>query len=174
MTDGPSAPAGWYPQGDGPDRYWDGQAWTDSEPPTEADVRDPEPATPAEPRGSRRALIFGVIAVLAVVAIVALVYQSANRETQLEKAAAACTMTSALRDDGHTLTVDTKGTEDATGDDIVDLACMLLYTEAPSSVLSDIDQTRALDGRQEATWGSMHAVWRYHPDDGVSLIFTED
>ncbi|WP_076261237.1 DUF2510 domain-containing protein [Intrasporangium flavum] len=27
MNEGPAAPAGWYPAGDG-ERYWDGQAWT--------------------------------------------------------------------------------------------------------------------------------------------------
>ncbi|MGN7949189.1 DUF2510 domain-containing protein [Microbacterium sp. 22215] len=36
------APAGWYPDGSGDERYWDGAAWT-------AHVRTPQPAPPAPP-----------------------------------------------------------------------------------------------------------------------------
>ncbi|MFV0634009.1 DUF2510 domain-containing protein [Demequina sp.] len=38
-------PAGWYPQPDGSQRYWDGQAWTDHVAPGSAPV-----APPARPR----------------------------------------------------------------------------------------------------------------------------
>lgn len=37
-----STPAGWHPQPDGRERYWDGQAWTDQ-------YRTPEPGTPPPP-----------------------------------------------------------------------------------------------------------------------------
>jgi hypothetical protein len=50
-----SRPAGWHPQGNGRQRYWDGQRWTENLAPAVADnVRsqgfpEPSPSTPARP-----------------------------------------------------------------------------------------------------------------------------
>jgi hypothetical protein len=33
-----------------------------------------------------------------------------------------------------------------------------------------MEQTRALDGRQQDTWGGYTASWSYHPDSGMELI----
>ena len=30
--------------------------------------------------------------------------------------------------------------------------------------------TRALDGRQSATWAQFEASWTYHPDDGLDVL----
>lgn len=45
------APAGWYPDGSGDERYWDGSAWT-------AHVRSPQPAPPAPPIADDTANVF--------------------------------------------------------------------------------------------------------------------
>lgn len=45
-----STPAGWYPNGDHWETYWDGEAWTDRHRPRQAATAAPEPATePATP-----------------------------------------------------------------------------------------------------------------------------
>ena len=33
--------------------------------------------------------------------------------------------------------------------------------------------TRALDGRQQASWDGFEASWTYHPDNGLTLILRE-
>jgi len=76
-------------------------------------------------------------------------------------------------DSGKTVTLDSKGNDDADGVSYEQIACVLRALSTPDSVLADIDQTRALDGRQEASWGSYSAVWRYHPDSGLELILTQ-
>lgn len=40
-------------------------------------------------------------------------------------------------------------------------------------MLSEIGQTRALDGRQKASWGKVEASWSYHPDRGLDMTLTE-
>src|SRR5699024_1480687 len=45
MSTNPHAPAGWYPQGDGTQRYWDGHQWTEHIAP----YLDPAPAHPGGP-----------------------------------------------------------------------------------------------------------------------------
>jgi hypothetical protein len=61
MTDGPTAPAGWYPQADGSQRYWDGTSWT---PPTTSDDEADEAVARAK---ANNRWFFGVIAVILLV-----------------------------------------------------------------------------------------------------------
>jgi hypothetical protein len=44
----------------------------------------------------------------------------------------------------------------------------------PESVTAQMDGTRALDGRQPASWDGYTASWTFHPDSGFDLIITED
>lgn len=44
------APAGWYPDGSGDERYWDGLAWTEH-------LRSPEPPAPVPPASSAMAVV---------------------------------------------------------------------------------------------------------------------
>jgi hypothetical protein len=78
-----------------------------------------------------------------------------------------------LNDDGHGLSIDTGGDE-SDGASIIDLVCLLAAVEAPSSVISRIDSTRALDGTQEAEWDGLRAWWTYHPDNGLDLIIEDE
>jgi hypothetical protein len=77
-----------------------------------------------------------------------------------------------IGDDGSTLTIDTKG-EDSPGVDVATVACILIAIDTPDAVISQLDATRAMDGRQDATWGDFSASWTYHPDDGLDLILQE-
>jgi hypothetical protein len=47
---------------------------------------------------------------------------------------------------------------------------VLRELETPAYVTEQIGQTRALDGRQTATWGDFEASWTYHPDNGLNLV----
>ena len=43
----------------------------------------------------------------------------------------------------------------------------------PTTVIAQMDSTRALDGTRDATWDGMTATWTYHPDDGLDVILTD-
>jgi hypothetical protein len=36
-----------------------------------------------------------------------------------------------------------------------------------------MQNTRALDGMQDASWDNYKATWSFHPDNGFDLIITE-
>ena len=76
----------------------------------------------------------------------------------------------AVADGGHTLTVDTRGDEDAGGTSVEELSCVLDSLGTPEAVRTHMDETRALDGRQQDSWGPFTASWIYHPDSGLELI----
>jgi hypothetical protein len=78
-----------------------------------------------------------------------------------------------LGDDGATLTIQspTESAGDAAAS-LVAMGCALGATGAPDSVASQVQQTSALQGRQEAAWEGIDLSWSYHPDSGVSAVFT--
>ncbi|OWU99814.1 hypothetical protein B5D80_28730 [Micromonospora wenchangensis] len=83
-----------------------------------------------------------------------------------------CSVVSAdarIGDGGNSLTLDGRGEEDS-GLAYTDIVCILNELGAPDHVLSEMDSTRALDGRQSAQWGEIRASWSYHPDQGLDLI----
>jgi hypothetical protein len=47
---------------------------------------------------------------------------------------------------------------------------VLLALRAPSFVVTEIDNTRALDGMQRDHWRKFKASWTYHPDDGLNIV----
>lgn len=66
------------------------------------------------------------------------------------------------------------------------LDCLLEGIQTPDHVTRSMDTTRALDGRQDASWdflapegdaawdGQVSAEWSYHPDSGMNLIVTKN
>lgn len=76
-------------------------------------------------------------------------------------------------DKGTSITIDTKGEDDSNGASFDDAACILTGLEVPDAVISQIDSTRSLDGRQSASWEGVDASWTYHPDSGMKLILTQ-
>jgi hypothetical protein len=95
---------------------------------------------------------------------------NAAAKPTIKQAAKKCNVTANLADQGRTLSFDTEGEEDVSGDSVVDVACVLLFLKAPSYVITQIDNTRALDGMQRARWGPFRASWTYHPDNGLNII----
>jgi hypothetical protein len=53
------------------------------------------------------------------------------------------------------------------------MKCVLESTKAPDSVTSQLMQTTALMGRQEASWDTVALSYSYQPSDGISAVFTE-
>lgn len=79
-----------------------------------------------------------------------------------------------LLDGGRTLTFSTFGKYSYLGPSIPkesDFVCATQIMQMPSYVLNQINTTRALDGRVNATWGKMSATWTYHPDNGLNISF---
>jgi len=58
------------------------------------------------------------------------------------------------------------------GADFSDIECFGDGIGMPQHVRSEMYQTRALDGRQEAEWDVFAASWSYHPDDGLDVVFS--
>jgi hypothetical protein len=88
-------------------------------------------------------------------------------------AAATCEIESnpwiTVGDEGRSVSMKSEG-GDSAGADFEDLACVLLELDTPDSVISRIDSTRALDGRQTGTWDGFSASWGYHPDNGLDIV----
>lgn len=52
------------------------------------------------------------------------------------------------------------------------MQCFLNETGASDAVVSQVEQTNSLMGRQEAEWDDVTLSWSYHPDSGVSAVFS--
>jgi hypothetical protein len=94
--------------------------------------------------------------------------------SRLEQVATAC-LSNALRvqDHGASISMDTEGEKDTSGDSIENTACILSKTGAPSYVVTHIDSTRALDGTQTDEWDGYKARWTYHPDNGLRITIID-
>jgi len=75
-------------------------------------------------------------------------------------------------DEGATVTFDMKGEDELTGIGYTDVACLLGELGTPSNVLSHIDQTTSMDGRQTESWDNITVSWSYHPDRGLDGVLT--
>ncbi|RRS01649.1 hypothetical protein [Glycomyces terrestris] len=75
-------------------------------------------------------------------------------------------------DGGDTLSIDRAGAEEMPGATLTQYYCILDELEVPDSVRDRMDNTRALDGYQEAEFDGITVTWNYHPDDGVNMTFT--
>ncbi len=52
-------------------------------------------------------------------------------------------------------------------------ACVLNELEGPDSVISKMESTTAMMGRQDDSWGDYEVAWSYHPDNGFDATFEE-
>ena len=77
-----------------------------------------------------------------------------------------------VADEGQSLTFDMKGDDDLSGARITDIVCVFTALDMPSAVVSHMDQTTSMDGRQSETWGDLTVSWSYHPDRGLDGVLT--
>lgn len=99
-----------------------------------------------------------------------------EESTQLEATYAECGESSPgieLRDDGLTLTISRAGAQEDLLAEWDEVACVLYSIDLPAYIESHIDQTRAIDGRQEAEFDNFQLGWNYHPDNGLSMTITD-
>lgn len=144
-------------------------------------------AADVETSSRRRLLVVGLPLVVLLIIVGLVVYfvsqsraaRAAEIEEQnrlLRSAQEKCTSrvpsVGSLGDGGFTLVIDTKGEDELEGDSYDDLTCVLDQIEMPSNIRNDLGETRAMDGRQEATWDRITAAWRYHPDTGINISLT--
>jgi hypothetical protein len=87
----------------------------------------------------------------------------------LPLAAEGCISQKLLSSDGKSVSFDTKGNDDSDGDLVGAAFCMLRSLLVPEYVFTSINETRALDGQLEESWGDYRATWRYHPDSGMQM-----
>ncbi|MCW2533307.1 MAG: hypothetical protein JWP62_2877 [Blastococcus sp.] len=89
----------------------------------------------------------------------------------LEMAADRCQVDGVVGDDGSSVELDMKGDDYNSGTlTFTSVACVLDELGIPDSVMSKMDSTRSIDGRQTEDWDGIEANWTYHPDDGLDVI----
>jgi hypothetical protein len=94
--------------------------------------------------------------------------------TTLAEAHQTCGSRGDLSDGGRTLYLDMKGEDPGSGTlTWRQVECYLTALNTPEYVLRHMQSTRALDGRQSATWDMFEASWTYHPDDGLDVLIRQ-
>lgn len=92
-------------------------------------------------------------------------------ETVIERAVDRCPVGIAASDGGRSVILDMEGEDWLSGElSYAQVECVLDELDVPDSVLARMLETRALDGRQDASWDGLTATWSYHPDDGLDVI----
>lgn len=161
---------------------------TDAPEPDRDDDIDPAP------HAKRRRLWVGlgaVAAVLVIAAAIAIPLSIANAKAEEEAAAeraAAAAEAARLKafagafqacgtpasqyleilDGGEALSI--AGVGKYYGPSYQNLLCLLGELDAPDTLESKIGATRALDGVQTDEWAGYEIEWRYHPDDGATVL----
>ena len=149
------------------------------EPSPELTAGSGDVAEPRHRRPSRRRwwVIGTAAAAAAAIALTgAILVATGDSETLLEAAKEECAADTAdvrIGDDGASMTISGVAAEEAEGASIIELLCIFDHVQVPDAVISHMDSTRALDGRQEAAWGDFTASWTYHPNSGLNVIIQE-
>lgn len=119
-------------------------------------------------------IVIGAVGVLGVLAIQNAVAGLGSNEFQpvLASCGLGDNADTRVGDNGKSLTVNGKGTKDASGISLTDLECLMGGLKTPDGIQSHISQTTSLDGRQTETWGDLSMSWSYHPDRGLDAVYT--
>lgn len=91
----------------------------------------------------------------------------------------------ALEDEGRTLSIGAPSNEEegdvgeATGNlySVITgslTVCTLEELDGPDSVLSKMESTTAMMGRQSDDWDDFEVSWSYHPDNGLDATFEQN
>ncbi len=141
-------------------------------------LADPAPAGPHRPAWIIPAAtgVAGLVLGAGLMAGFTAVRASAAQSALLTDAAEACGVSHAvgitLADGGRSITFDMKGEDEVSGADVVDILCLFGQLDMPSAVLSHVQQTTSIDGRQTETWDNLTVSWSYHPDRGLDGVLT--
>lgn len=113
--------------------------------------------------------------VIPIVALAALGACGGDSSTPIQEVGKTCKATANVDDDGRSISFDTKGEDDTSGDDVKVVACALVGLHVPDSIIQRLNHTRALDGTQSADWdkGKYKATWSYHPDSGMFIVMED-
>lgn len=119
--------------------------------------------------GSIAALILILVIVVSVVSGVAENKKNAVIKNAVESCGVLDKTGFKLGDSDRTLTIDSKGEDDLVGAELADAGCVLKALSITDKAMSHMSTTRAMDGRQTATWEGIDAAWSYHPDSGLDM-----
>ena len=133
------------------------------------------------PKPKRNPLLIPLISVSLIALVMSVLYAQTFSSwfapnTSFADAAEACEISEnsdyiEVADEGYTLLMTSEGDE-SPGASIVEIACVFVELEMPSSIVNRFDTTRALDGTQTGTWDKYEATWNYHPDSGSNITIT--
>lgn len=74
-----------------------------------------------------------------------------------------------LADGNHSLLI-----QATTSDMYDDVACLMLELNTPEFIVSEMDNTTAMMGRQHEEDEGLSYDWSYHPDNGLNMVIHED
>jgi hypothetical protein len=75
-----------------------------------------------------------------------------------------------VSDEGKTITINGIGEDDYSGAGLYDTVCVLDAIKTPEYVISNMETTNSLMGRQNATFDEIDISWSYHPDNGLDIV----
>jgi len=76
-----------------------------------------------------------------------------------------------VSDEGKTITLNGMGEDDYYGADLYDVVCVIEAIKTPSYIISNMETTNSLMGRQTATFEDIEVSWSYHPDNGLDIVY---
>lgn len=148
----------------------------------------PAPGTPVKATGPSRAMLVALGVLCALLAISTAVFATlwvGERSDNSSTRPAIGSDTPHLFDTAEAVRADDEGvtwTGNGTSltvdvDPYSDLAWMEEFVDVlglPSAVIRRMENTRALDGTLEESQDGITVTWTYHPDDGLSAVFSVD
>ncbi|HWL03124.1 MAG TPA: hypothetical protein VNQ52_12235 [Microbacteriaceae bacterium] len=118
-------------------------------------------------------IVIGIFGTLGIGAVISSI-NSAAQDPRFAEAVRSCggeNVGMYLDDNENTLVLDVKGDEDSAGASYLDYACLIEELDTPGRVVSHIEQTTSMDGRQSEEWDGIEFSWSYHPDRGIDGVF---
>lgn len=76
-----------------------------------------------------------------------------------------------LADNDHSFIVNSVKASDP---DFGRMVCMLVKLHTSTALISEMDHTSAMMGRQTASEGGLHYEWTYYADDGFSMTIRDN
>lgn len=77
-----------------------------------------------------------------------------------------------VSDGGKSIIINGMG-EESYGATVYDTACILSAINTPSYILSNMETTNSLMGRQSDTFDGIDVSWSYHPDNGLDVVINK-